>query len=192
MESLFSSSFRDVYNIIKREVKTVVLKGLSKMKRPVTLGNTHQAESSKRVFVEIGTGPRAEWAYLVRDDWRDIARSKRRTDRLRALPDAWLSEVGGWHGYLVEAHPANFCALVEKTVADKRLRPFLHRLTFINAAVSAETAHFTTMGMETGLLKGLFVNRFSLREARPFHRSAVDNTVGFGVFTVFLLSTRSI
>lgn len=55
-----------------------------------------------------------------------------------------------------------------------------------NAAISAETSHFTTMGMETGMLKGLFVNRFSLREARSFHPSAVENTVDFGVFTVSL------
>lgn len=85
----------------------------------------------------------------------------------------------------MEAHPGNFSALVEKTVADKKLRPFLHRLTFINTAVSS-ASHFTTMGMETGTLKGLFVNRFSLSEARPFHPSAVDNTVSFCVFTVSL------
>ena len=105
-----------------------------------------------------------------------------RTDYAR-FPDAWLSETGNWHGYLVEAHPGNFASLVEKTVTDKKLRPFLHRLTFINAAISG-MAHFTTMGMETDTLKNLFVNRFTLTEARPFHPSAIDNTVDFGVFTV--------
>ncbi len=139
-----------------------------------------------RVFVEIGTGHCAEWTYLIRDDWRDIARSKNGTDPLRTLPESWLAEEGKWHGYLVEAHPSNFCTLIEKTMADKQLYPFLHRLTFINAAVSANTSHFTTMGMEIGILKGLFVNRYNLSEARPFHRSVVDNTIEFGVFTVAL------
>lgn len=141
--------------------------------------------SPRFVFVEIGAGHHAEWTYLIRDDWRDITRRKKWTDRLRALPDSWLSETGNWHGYLVEAHPNNFSSLVEKTVADEKLRPFLHRLTFINAAIS-DTSHFTTMGIETGMLKGLFINRFSLSEARPFHASAVDNTVSFGTFTVSL------
>ena len=175
-----------MYNRIKRDIKTVILKSLSKIKRHGTAENTHQADGPGRVFVEIGTGHRAEWTYLVRDDWRSITRSKQRTDRLRALPDSWLSEHGNWHGYLVEAHPSNFSAFVEKTVADKHLRPFLHRLTFINAAISAETSHFTTIGMETGRLKRLFANRFTLAEASPFHASAVDNTVDFGVFTVSL------
>lgn len=139
-----------------------------------------------RVFVEIGTGHRAEWTYLVRDDWRDVARDKQRTDRLRVLPEPWLSEPGKWHGYLVEGHPGNFASLVEKTLADKHLCPFLHRLTFINAAISAETSHFTTMGLETGSLKGLFVNRFTLKEGQPFHTSVVENTVAFCLFTVSL------
>ena len=181
-----STSSRDMYNRIKRDIKTVVLKSLSKIKRHGPVKNTHRADGPARIFVEIGAGQCAEWTYLIRDDWRDIARRKHWTDRLRALPDAWLSEVGHWHGYLVEVHPGNFCALVEKTVANKSLRPFLHKLTFINAAISAETSHFTTMGMETGMLKGLFVNRFSLREARPFHPNTVENTVDFGVFTVSL------
>lgn len=181
-----STSGRDMYNRIKRDIKTVILKSLSKIKRHSTIENIHQADGPARIFVEIGTGHRAEWTYLIRDDWRDIARRKHRTDRLRALPDSWLSEPGHWHGYLVEAHPGNFCTLVEKTVANKSLRPFLHRLTFINAAISAETSHFTTMGMETDMFKGLFVNRFTLTEARPFHPSAVNNTVDFAVFTVSL------
>ena len=176
---------RDVYNKIKRDIKTVILKSLSKIKRHGTAENTHQANGPGRVFVEIGTGQHAEWTYLIRDDWRDIARSKRRTDRLRGLPESWLSEHGNWRGYLVEAHPGNFSSLVEKTVADKHLRPFLHRLTFINAAISG-TSYFTKMGMEIGRLKRLFANRFTLAEARPFHPSAVDNTVSFGVFTVSL------
>ncbi|MYB95962.1 FkbM family methyltransferase [Candidatus Poribacteria bacterium] len=185
LTALGSTSGRDVYNKIKRDIKTVILKSLSKIKRHGTAENTHQANGPGRVFVEIGTGQRAEWTYLIRDDWQDIARSKRRTDRLRGLPESWVSEHGNWHGYLVEAHPGNFSALVEKTVADKYLRPFLHRLTFINAAISG-TSYFTKMGMETGRLKQLFANRFTLAEARPFHPSAVDNTVDFGVFTVSL------
>ena len=180
-----STSGRDVYNKIKRDIKTVILKSLCKIKRHGTTENTHQANGPARVFVEIGTGHRAEWTYLVRDDWRNIARSKQRTDRLRALPDLWLSEHGNWHGYLVEAHPGNFCTLVEKTLADKHLRPFLHRLTFINAAISG-TSQFSTMGMETGAFKKLFVNRFTLAEARLYHPNAVDNTVDFGIFTVSL------
>lgn len=145
----------------------------------------HQTESPRRIFVEIGTGHRPEWMYLIQDNWRDIARQKQRTDPLRSLPNAWLAEAGNWHGYLVEAHPSNFSLLVKKTVADKKLRPFLHRLTFINAAIS-ETSHFTAMGIETGMLNGLFANRFTLTEARPFHPSVIDNTVDFGVFTVSL------
>lgn len=179
------TSGRDVYNKTKREIKTVVLRGLSKIKGRSTRGKIRQVEAPRRVFVEIGTGQRAEWTYLIREDWRDIARSKSRTDRLRALPESWLSEEGNWHGYLVEAHPNNFSALVEKTVADKTLRPFLHRLTFINASISG-TSQLTTMGLETGVFKGLFVNRYTLRESRPFHPSAVDNTVDFGLFTVSL------
>ena len=164
---------------------TVVLRCLSKIKGRNTRGKVRQVEGPTRVFVEIGTGQRAEWTYLIRDDWQDIARSKIRTDRLRALPESWLSKQGNWYGYLVEAHPRNFSALVEKTVADKKLRPFLHRLTFINAAISG-TSQWTTMGMETGVFKGLFVNRYTLTSARSFHPSAVDNTVDFGLFTVSL------
>ena len=180
------TSGRDVYNKTKREIKTVVLRCLSKIKGGSTRGKICQVEGPTRVFVEIGTGQRAEWTYLIRDDWQDIARSKSRTDRLRALPESWLSEQGSWHGYLVEAHPSNFSALVEKTVADEKLRPFLHRLTFINAAISSGASQFTTMGMEIGVFKGLFVNRYTLRESRSFHPSAVDNTVDFGLFTVSL------
>ena len=180
-----STSGRDVYNKIKKSIKTVILKRLSKIKRRGTIKNMFQTESPTRIFVEIGTGHRAEWMYLIRDDWRDIARQKQRTDPLRALPDSWLSEAGNWHGYLVEAHPSNFSLLVKKTIVDKKLHPFLHRLTFINAAISG-TSQFTTMGMETGMLKRLFANRFTLTEARPFHPSVIDNTVDFGVFTVSL------
>ena len=179
------TSGRDVYNKTKRDIKTVVLRCLSKVKGRSVSGKIHQVDPPTRVFVEIGTGQRAEWTYLIRDDWQDIARSKSRTDRLRALPESWLSEQGIWHGYLVEGHPSNFSALVEKTVADKKLRPFLNRLTFINAAISG-TSQFTTIGMETGMLKRLFANRFTLTEARPFHPSVIDNTVDFGVFTVSL------
>ncbi len=179
------TSGRDVYNKTKREIKTVVLRCLSKIKGRSTGGKIRQVEGPTRFFVEIGTGQRAEWTYLIRDDWQDIARSKRRSNRLLTLPESWLSEQGNWHGYLVEAHPRNFSALVEKTVADKKLRPFLHRLTFINAAISG-TSQFTTMGMETGIFKGLFVNRYTLTDARSFHPSAVDNTVDFGIFTVSL------
>ena len=179
------TSGRDVYNKTKRDIKTVVLRCLSKIKGRSTRGKIRQVEEPTRVFVEIGTGQRAEWTYLIRDDWQDIARSKSQTDRLRALPESWLSEQGNWHGYLVEAHPRNFSALVEKTVADEKLCPFLHRLTFINAAISG-TSQLTTMGMETGVFKGLFVNRYTLRESRSFHPSAVDNTVDFGLFTVSL------
>jgi len=182
---LESTSGRDIYNRIKRDIKTVILKSLLKIKRHGTAENIHQTNGPARIFVEIGTGHRAEWTYLIRDDWQDITRRKHRTDRLRALPDSWFSETGHWHGYLVEAHPGNFSALVEKTVADKHLRPFLHRLTFINAAISG-TSDFTKMGMEIGRLKRLFANRFTLIEARSFHSSAVDNTVNFGVFTTSL------
>ena len=176
-----------MYNKIKRNIKTVVLRCIIKAKRYRDKRDFSIPDvvPPRLVFVEIGTGHHAEWTYLIRDDWRDIARRKKWTNRLRALPDSWLSETGNWHGYLVEAHPSNFSLLVEKTVADKKLRPFLHRLTFINAAISG-TSHFTTMGMEAGKLKNLFVNRFALTEARPFHPSAVDNTVNFGVFTVSL------
>ena len=128
------TSGRDGYNKTKRDIKTVVLRGLSKIKGRSTRGKIRPVEGPTRVFVEIGTGQRAEWTYLIREDWQDIARSKRRTDRLRALPESWLSEPGDWHGYLVEAHPRNFSALVEKTVAAEKLRPFLHHLTFSNAA----------------------------------------------------------
>ncbi len=179
------TSGRDVYNKTKREIKTVVLRCLSKIKGRSTGRTVRQDEEPTRVFIEIGTGQRAEWTYLIRDDWQDIARSKRRTDRLRGLPESWLSDQDNWHGYLVEAQPRNFSALVEKTVADKKLRPFLHRLTFINAAISG-TSQFTTMGMETGVFKGLFVNRYTLTDARSFHPSAVDNTMNFGLFTVSL------
>jgi len=179
------TSGRDVYNKTKRDIKTVVLRCLSQIKGRSTRRKRHPVEAPRRIFVEIGTGQRAEWTYLIREDWQDIARRKNRTDRLRALPDSWLSEPGNWHGYLVEAHPRNFSALVEKTVADDKLRPFLHRLTFINAAISS-TSQWTTMGLETGIFKGFFVNRYTLRESRPFHPSAVDNTVEFGLFTVSL------
>lgn len=179
-------SGRDIYNTLKRDIKTRVLRHLSKRRHRGTGSVTQTTEPPPRVFVEIGTGHRAEWTYLVRDDWRDIARGKQRTNRLRALPEPWLSEPGNWHGYLVEGHPGNFSTLVEKTLADKHLCPFLPRLTFINAAISAETSHFTTMGLETGTLKGLFVNRFALKEAAPFHAGVVENTVDFGVFTVSL------
>ncbi len=175
----------DVYNKTKRDIKTVVLRCLSKIKGRSTGGKICQVEGPTRVFVEIGTGQRAEWTYLIRDDWRDIARSKSRTDRLRALPESWLSEQGIWRGYLVEGHPSNFSALVEKTVADKKLCPFLNRLTFINAAITG-SSQFTTMGMETGVFKRLFVNRYTLTSARSFHPSTVDNTVDFGIFTVSL------
>ena len=180
-----STSNRDVYNRIKKNIKTVILKHLSKIKRRSTMKNMLQTESPTRIFVEIGTGHRPEWMYLIQDNWQDIARQKQRTDPLRSLPDAWLSEAGNWHGYLVEAHPSNFSLLVKKTVADKKLRPFLHRLTFINAAISG-SSHFTAMGIETGMFKRLFANRFTLTEARPFHPSVIDNTVDFGVFTVSL------
>ena len=179
------TSGRDVYNKTKRDIKTVVLRCLSKIKGRSTSGRIRQVEEPTRVFVEIRTGQRAEWTYLIRDDWRDIARSKSRTDRLRTLPESWLSEQGNWHGYLVEAHASNFSVLVEKTVANKKLRPFLHRLTFINAAISG-TSQFTTMGMETDVFKGFFVNRYTLTSARSFHPNAVDNTVDFGLFTVSL------
>ena len=179
------TSGRDVYNKTKRDIKTVVLRCLSKIKGRSTNGKIRQADSPTRVFVEIGTGQRAEWTYLIRDDWQDIARRKRRTDRLRGLPESWLSEHSNWHGYFVEAHPSNFSALVEKTVADEKLHPFLNRLTFINAAISG-TSQFTTMGMETGVFKGLFVNRYTLTAARSFHPRAVENTVDFGLFTVSL------
>lgn len=179
-------SGRDVYNTLKRDIKTRVLRHLSKRRHRGTGSVPQTTEHPPRVFVEIGTGHRAEWTYLVRDDWRDIARSKRQNDPLRSLPDTWCTTQGHWHGYLVEAHPENFSQLVEKTIADKHFRPFLHRLTFINAAISAETSHFTTMGLETGPLKGLFVNRFALKEAVPFHAGVVENTVDFGIFTVSL------
>ena len=161
-------SGRDVYNTLKRDIKTRVLRHLSKRRHRGTGSVTQTTEHPPHVFVEIGTGHRAEWTYLVRDDWRDIARSKRQNDPLRSLPDTWCATQGHWHGYLVEAHPENFSQLVEKTIADKHFHPFLHRLTFINAAISAETSHFTTMGLETGPLKGLFVNRFALKEAALF------------------------
>ena len=174
-----------MYNKTKKNIKTVVLRCLSKIKERSTRRKIRQVEDPTRIFVEIGTGQRAEWTYLIRDDWQNIARSKSRTDRLRALPESWLSEQCNWHGYLVEAHPSNFSALVEKTVANKKLRPFLHRLTFINAAISG-TSQLTTMGMETGIFKGLFVNRYTLTSARSFHPNAVDNTVDFRLFTVSL------
>ena len=175
-----------MYNHIKREIKTVVLRCIAKAKRQGRRNKVSiDAPAPPRVFVEIGTGHTAEWTYLIRDDWQEVARRKQRTDRLRAIPEMWISQPRTWHGYLVEAHPGNFCSLVEKTVADKTLRPFLHRLTFINAAISG-TPQLTTMGMETGPLKGLFVNRFTLAEAEPFHSRAVNNTMDFRLFTVSL------
>lgn len=179
-------SGKDRFNSLKRDIKTRLLRHLSKWKHSVPVRVTPNTDRHKRVFVEIGTGNSPEWIYLIRDDWRDIARRKHGTDLLRSLPDSWCADDGQWHGYLVEAHPQNFRSLVETTVANKHYRPFLHRITFINAAIGAETSHFTTMGMEIGALKGLFVNRFSLTEARAFHTGAIDNTVDFGVFTVSL------
>lgn len=149
------------------------------------------ANDPPRVFVEIGTGHTAEWTYLIRDNWQEIALRKRWTDRLRAIPEMWLSHSKTWHGYLVEAHPSNFCSLVEKTLADKTLRPFLHRLTFINAAISS-ASQFSTMGMEIGTFKKLFVNRFSLTEAQPFHPRSVNNTLDFRIFTVSLDTLLSV
>lgn len=174
-----------MYNHIKREIKTVVLRCLSKVKQRYPVRQTDASTDNTYIFLEIGTGPKAEWTYLIRDDWRDIARSKHRADPLRSLPESWLSKEGHWHGYLVEAHPRNFCALVEKTIADKKLRPFLHRLTFINAAIS-EASVFSTMGMETGPLSSLFVNRFALEEVKRLHTDMIDNTVTFKLFTVSL------
>lgn len=176
-----------MYNKIKRNIKTVVLRGIIKVRKYRSKRESliPEAVPQRFVFVEIGTGHHAEWTYLIRDDWRDIARRKKWTNRLRTLPESWLSETGNWHGYLVEAHPDNFSSLVKKTVSDERFRPFLHRLTFINAAISRES-QFTTMGMETGVFKRLFINRYTLSEARPFHPNVVDNTVDFGVFTVSL------
>lgn len=176
-----------MYNRIKRNIKTAVLWGIAKTKRSghARTPCTGTTVTPTRVFVEIGTGQSAEWTYLVRDDWREVSHRKQKTEPLRALPPAWTSVEGNWHGYLVEAHPSNFSALVEKTVTDKKIKPFLHRLTFINAAIS-EASQLTTMGIETGALKGLFVNRFTLREALPFHPSAIDNSHEFGLFTVSL------
>ncbi len=174
-----------MYNHIKKEIKTVVLRGLSKVKQRYSVRQTDVATDNRCIFLEIGTGQKAEWTYLIRDDWRDIARSKHRTDPLRSLPESWLSKEGHWHGYLVEAHPRNFYALVEKTIADKKLRPFLHRLTFINAAIS-EASVFSTMGMEIGPLSNLFVNRFALEEAKHLHTDMIDNTITFKLFTVSL------
>lgn len=178
-------SGRNVYNTIKRDIKTFVLRHLSKRRHRGTGSTTQTTEHRPRVFVEIGTGHRAEWTYLIRDNWRDLALRKHQTDPLRSLPDPWCAAEGHWHGYLVEAHPGNFSQLVEKTVADPHLRPFLHRLTFINAAISGASG-FSTMGIETGALKGLFVNRFALKEAHPFHLGVVKNAVDFGIFTVSL------
>ncbi len=181
------TSGTDVYNIIKREIKTLILKCLSQRKIRCFANNTNTENKSERVFVEIGTGHRAEWTFLIRDDWQEIVRKKQHLNQLRTLPDRWLSQPWTpWHGYLVEAHPDNFCSLVETIVADKYLRPFLHRLTFINAAIGAKTSRFTSMGMETGAFKGLFVNRFSLSEARPFQQSRIDNSINFQLFTVSL------
>lgn len=174
-----------MYNHIKRGIKTVVLRCLSKIKRRQPVLQTSADTDNKYIFVEIGTGQKAEWTYLIRDDWREVSHRKQKTEPLRALPPAWTSMQGNWHGYLIEAHPSNFSTLVEKTVTDKKIKPFLHRLTFINAAIS-EASQLTTMGIETGTLKGLFVNRFTVREALPFHPSAIDNTHEFRLFTVSL------
>ena len=175
-----------MYNQIKRDIKTVVLRYITKVKqRGRKKKGSIDANHPPRVFVEIGTGHTAEWTYLIRDNWQEIALRKRWTDRLRAIPDMWLSHSKTWHGYLVEAHPSNFCSLVEKTLADKTLCPFLHRLTFINAAISSPS-QFSTMGMETGIFKKLFVNRFSLTGAQPFHQRSVNNTLDFHIFTVSL------
>lgn len=144
-----------------------------------------EEKTPPRVFIEIGTGRAAEWTYLIQDNWQKIARRKQRTDLLRSIPKMWFSHSSTWHGYLVEAHPGNFCSLVEKTVADKTLRPFLHRLTFINAAIS-DAEQFSTMGIETGAFKKLFVNRFTLTEAQPFQPRSVNNTTNFRLFTVSL------
>lgn len=177
---------KDAYNRTKREIKTVVLRCIAKAKqyRHRKKGSI-SANDPPRVFVEIGTGHAAEWTYLIRDNWQEVTRRKQRTDELRAIPAKWLSHPRTWHGYLVEAHPRNFCSLVEKTAADKTLRPFLHRLTFINAAISDAT-QLSTMGMETGVFKGLFANRFTLTEAQPFHKRTVNNTLNFQIFTVSL------
>ena len=175
-----------MYNQIKKEIKTVVLRCIAVGKRSMRRNNVSiEAKTPPRVFIEIGTGHTAEWTYLIRDNWQDIARRKQRTDPLRSIPEMWLSHSRTWHGYLVEAHPGNFCSLVEKTLADKTLRPFLHRLTFINAAIS-DASQFSTMGIETGAFKRLFVNRFTLTEAQPFHPRAVNNTTNFQLFTVSL------
>ena len=179
-------SGRDRFNSIKKDIKTRVLRHLSKWKHRVPVRITPNIDRPTRVFVEIGTGHHAEWTYLIRDDWREIARRKHGTDPLRSLPESWCTAEGHWHGYLVEAHPHNFSRLVERTVANKHYRPFLHRLTFINAAIGAETFHFTTMGLEAGGLKGLFVNRWTLKEALPYHRGAVENSGTFCLFTVSL------
>ena len=175
-----------MYNQIKREIKTVVLRCIARGKRFIRRNNVIiETKTPPRIFIEIGTGRTAEWTYLIRDNWQDIARRKQRTDLLRSIPEMWLSHSRTWHGYLVEAHPGNFCSLVEKTVADKTLRPFLHRLTFINAAIS-DASQFSTLGIETGAFKSLFVNRFTLTEAHPYHPKAVNNTTNFRLFTVSL------
>ena len=181
------TSSTDVYNTIKREIKTLILKSLSRKKLHGTANDTDTENKSAHVFVEIGTGHSAEWTFLIRNDWKEITAKKQGLNPLRTLPDRWISQPWKpWHGYLVEAHPGNFSSLVETTVANKHLRPFLHRLTFINAAIGAETASFSSMGMETGALKALFVNRFSLGEAQSFQRCRINNAINFRLFTVSL------